>query len=70
MHEMIMQERIHAREQEFSKIAENNRLLALLDEAPSRTRRIGNALKALFARSDKKIRNWNWIHRVTSEEAG
>jgi hypothetical protein len=61
MHEMIIQERINARDLEFSKMAEDNRLLALLDKAPSRSKRIGNPTKALFVRSFEKLRVWSRI---------
>jgi hypothetical protein len=60
MHPMMIEETIRAREEEISKVAENNRLVALaLGEQPKRGTRIRNALAALFARSGLKIRNWS-----------
>lgn len=71
MHQMMMEETIRAREEEASMVAENNRLVATaLGPQPNRRTRVRNALAALAAKSDKKIRYWNWIHRVTREEAG
>ncbi len=71
MNQMLMEETIRAREQEASMVAENNRLVAIaLGPQPNRGTKIRNALAALAARIDKKVRNWNWIHRVTSEETG
>ena len=71
MNQMMMEETIRAREQEASMVAENNRLVAIaLGPQLSRVTKNRNALAALAVKSEKKIRNWNWIHRVTSEETG
>ena len=71
MHQMMMEETIRAREQEASMVAESNRLVAIaLGPQPSRGTKIRNALAALFVKTDKMVRNWNWIRRVTSEETG
>ena len=68
---MMMEEIIRAREQEASMVAENNRLVAIaLGPQLNRGTKIRNALAALADKADYKIRNWNWIHRVTGKEAG
>ena len=68
---MMMEEIIRAREQEATMVAENNRLVAIaLGLQINRGMKIRNALVALAVKIDKKVRNWNWIHRVTSEEPG
>jgi hypothetical protein len=67
---MMMEETIRAREEEASMVAENNRLVAIaLGHQSNRGTRIRHALAALTAKIGR-IREWNWIHRVTSEEAG
>ncbi len=57
MHQMMMEETIRARKEELSKVATNNHFVALArGEHPSRATKIRNALKAMSARSDEKIR--------------
>ncbi len=55
MHPMMMEETIRAREEEVSKVAENNRLVALaLDGQPGVVSRARMSLRNLFSRAIKE----------------
>lgn len=55
MHQMMMEETIRAREEEVSKVAENNRLVALaLDGRAGVVSRARMSLRNLFSRAIKE----------------
>lgn len=59
MHPLMIEETIRAREEEISKVAENNRLVAIaLGARPNLAARIRKALMPLSARSDSRNRSW------------